>query len=162
MSFTNKFIDKKNEIMKKLPKTITYKGYVIPTGKTAVEMDKRREIINSFYQQWTESNPSKKVKNIVLNEFIHVNQLSKKETMQYAVRSFFETMYVLNLDLILQVATPVKTVPAKKNKTQKPFSKMLIMKAIVPDLLKYGKTGKLTVGIRKVDANKIQYCLTAK
>jgi hypothetical protein len=127
-----------------------------------VEINKRREIINLFYQEWAENNPSKKVKNIVLNEFIHVNQLSKKETIQYAVRSFYETMYVLNLELILQIATPVETVPAKENKTQKPFSKMLIMEAIVPDLLKYGKTGKLTAGIRKVNANKIQYCLTAK
>ncbi|MDR0438393.1 MAG: hypothetical protein LBH22_08875 [Bacteroidales bacterium] len=127
-----------------------------------MEINKRREIINLFYQEWAENNPSKKVKNIVLNEFIHVNQLSKKETIQYAVRSFYETMYVLNLELILQIATPVETVPAKENKTQKPFSKMLIMEAIVPDLLKYGKTGKLTAGIRKVNANKIQYCLTAK
>ncbi len=144
-------------------KSVKYKSYNIPTGRSATDISTRRRIIEQFYEKWFKENPTKRIKNIILNEFIYVNQKSKKETVAHAGKSFLSTMHVLNLDLILRIAVPTKEIERKDgSEGQKHFQKLLLMEAIVPSLVKYGKVGKLTIGIKKVDSSKIQYCLTAK
>ncbi len=146
-----------------MAKYIKYKEYCIPTGKSVEDVNVRRKIIEKFYERWFKEHPTKKIKNVVLNEFIHVNKKSKKETIAHAGKFFVSTMYILNLDIILEIAIPTKEIEVKgESKSQKPFHKMLIMEAVVPELAKYGVTGKLVIGIKRTRNTKFQYCLTAQ
>jgi len=154
---------KNNKIMKKLPKTIDYKGYKIPTEKTDVAIKERRKIITDFYKKWFGENEKRKIKNVHLNRFIFVNNFSLKETRHWAAYSFQSTMTVLCLSYVLKNAVKTGVVPIKPNtKKQSKFDKMIIMECVVPELRPHVITAKLTVGILKISKDKIQYCLTAK
>ena len=148
---------------KQFPKTIDYKGYVIPTGKTDAEIKERRNIITAFYRKWFGENAERKVKNLSLGSFILVNNFSLKETRHWAAYSFQSTMTVLCLSYVLKNAVKTNDVPIKPNaKNQSKFEKMIIMECVVPELRPHVITAKLTVGITRIRRNKIQYCLTAK
>ena len=59
---------------------------------------------------------------------------------------------------ILTNAWLVKTVPSKPNsKNQRSFEKMLIMEYVCTGV---GRI-KMTVGVRRSDKKKVQYCITA-
>ena len=149
--------------MTKLPKTIAYKGYDIPTGKTPADLKKRKEIITHFYKTWGGSPVERKVRNNELKRFIHVNEKSVDETRYWACLSAQSTLTVLELTYVLKHAVKVDENPANPNKkSQKDLEKMLVMECVVPSLRPYVKTAKLTVGVIKQVGRKRQYCLTAK
>jgi len=149
--------------MKTKPKTIDHKGYVIPTGKRPKNRKEREKIITHFYKNWLNGSTEKSVKNLSLNKLIHVNRDSFLETRYWGSRSYQSTLTVLELSYVLKNAVVTgKNNPKPGNKNQSKFTKMLIMECVVPKLRPHVTTGKLTVGIRKSDNQRLQYCLTAK
>ena len=149
--------------MSRLPTTINYKGYKIPTGTSKKDEADRRKIINDFYRKWFQENEEKRVKNTSLGTLIHVNKDSRKETQKWGSLSFRSTLTVLELSYVLKNAVVTgKDDPKPGNKSQKKYSKMLIMECVVPKLRPYVVTAKLTVGVRRSDSQRLQYCLTAK
>ena len=56
----------------------------IPQGETKEDVKIRKKIIMDFYAQWNASNPSKRVYNVNLNDFIYVRFLSIQETTEHA------------------------------------------------------------------------------
>ena len=67
------------------------------------------------------------------------------------------TLAVLQLDAILTYAKKVGAVPPKANGNQKPFESMIIMHYESPGI----GTVKMTVGVRRGNHEKVQYCITA-
>jgi len=148
---------------KKLPKTIDCKGYKIPTGNTLTAIKERKKIITAFYREWFGKNKERKIKNVHLDHFILVDNLSLRETRHWAGLSFQSTLTVLFLTYVLKNAVKTQEVqPKPNNKNQKGFKKLIIMECVVPKLRPYIITAKLTVGVFKISKDKIQYCLTAK
>jgi len=148
--------------MTNLPTTIRYRGYDVPTGKTPADVKERRKIIADFYKKWFNENSEKSVKNASLNKLIHVNMISKKETLHWACLSFQSTLTVLELSYVLKHAVKTDSVRPKENKNQAKFSRMLTMECVVPKLRPYVVTAKLMVGVKISDNRRLQYCLTAK
>ena len=71
--------------------------------------------------------------------------------------TYLSTLAVLQLDAILTNAWLVKKVPSKpKSKNQRSFGSMLIMEYVCPGL---GRV-KMTVGVKRSDKSKVQYCIT--
>ena len=131
---------------------------VIPTGDTVEDRRRRKDIIYSFYQQWKTVNPSQKRFNIALKENINIRAVSLDETASQASLTYLSTVAVLQLDAILTNAWPVKQVPTKSNsKNQRPFESILIMEYVCQGI---GRV-KMTVGIKRSDKTKVQYCITA-
>lgn len=129
----------------------------IPTGNSPEDTRVRRIIIANYYREWKIANPSLKRYNLSLKEYINIRFVSITETCTHASRSYLSTLAVLQLDAILTNARIVGTVPAKSNGNQKPFEKMIIMRYDCPGI---GKV-KMTVGIRRGNHEKVQYCITA-
>ena len=130
----------------------------IPTGDTVEDRRRRKDIIYSFYQQWKTVNPSQKRFNIALKENINIRAVSLDETASQASLTYLSTVAVLQLDAILTNAWPVKQVPTKSNsKNQRPFESILIMEYVCQGI---GRV-KMTVGIKRSDKTKVQYCITA-
>jgi hypothetical protein len=131
----------------------------IPTDDTKEAKKQRKQIIKDFYYLWGTINPSKKVFNKSLNDFIHVKYISVDETAEHASLRYISTLAVLFLSEILENAvqngTPKNVNPAKKH--QKGFEKIIIMEYCKE---KFG-TIKLTVGVKRGTKEKIQYCVTA-
>jgi len=152
--------------MKTTPKTINYKGYSIPTGKTVNDVAERRKIITNFYKNWFGENQERKVLNSHIKDYIYVNMLSLQETRHWAGYSYQSTLTVLNLTHILRNAVRTSKrkdeKPKPDNKNQKKFERVITMECIVPEIRPYVNIAKLTVGVYKTSQNKIQYCLTAK
>lgn len=87
--------------------------------------------------------------------------VSLDKTAGQASITYLSTLAVLQLDAILTNAWLVKDVPSKQNsKNQRSFERMLIMV-----IMEYICTGvgriKMTVGVRRKDKMKVQYCITA-
>ncbi len=129
----------------------------IPTGNSPEDTRVRRIIIANYYREWKAANPSLKRYNLSLKEYINIRFVSITETCTHASRSYLSTLAVLQLDAILTNARIVGTVPAKSNGNQKPFEKMIIMRYDCPGI---GKV-KMTVGLRRGNHEKVQYCITA-
>ncbi len=134
---------------------LTQKHYKmdIPQGNTKEEIKTREKIIKDFYAQWISLNPEKKIFNKSLNADIFVKFISINETYEKAARSYESTLAVLKLTEVLSKAKKISETPAKNNKNQKSFSKMLIMLAY--------ENIKLTVGLQKSNNQYVQYCITA-
>jgi len=131
----------------------------IPTGITKDDIKKREEIIYNFYSKWFEANPTKKVFNIHLKEYINVRYISVNETARHAAKQYLSTLAVLQLDSILATA---KQFGAQKQtkagvKNQQKFSKMIEMRC---NLTGIGNI-KLIVGVKRQSKEKVQYCITA-
>ena len=93
-----------------------------------------------------------------MKEEINIRSVSLDETAGQASLSYLSTLAVLQLDAILTNAWLVKDVPAKQDsKNQRSFERMLIMEYICTGV---GRV-KMTVGVRRKDKKKIQYCITA-
>ena len=130
----------------------------IPTGDTSEEKRKRQDIIYAFYQDWKRRNPNQKKYNIALKEDINIRAVSLDETAAQASLTYLSTLAVLQLDAILTNAWLVKKVPSKSNsKNQRSFESILIMEYVCPGV---GRV-KMTVGVKRSDKSKVQYCITA-
>ena len=129
----------------------------IPTGNTPDDVIARRKIIANFYREWKIANPSLKRFNLCLNEDINIRFVSITETCTYASKTYLSTLAVLQLDAILTYALKVETLPTKQNGNQKPFEKMIVMRYDCPGI----GVVKMTVGVRRGNHEKVQYCITA-
>ena len=124
----------------------------IPAGRTKEEIKAREQIIKDFYAQWIAEHPDKKVFNITLGKHICVKFLSINETYEKASRCYESTLAVFRLTEILEKATFVEELPAKRNtRNQKQFEKLLVMRY---------ENIKLTVGLQRSNQDLVQYCIT--
>lgn len=130
----------------------------IPTGDTKEDIKAREKIISDFYYDWYKKNPSKKVFNIHLKDYINVRFISINETIRHASKGYYSTLAVLQLDAILSNAVKFgKRMPIKKGvRNQEIFSYMIEMRYAMP----YIGIAKLMVGVKKKSKEKIQYCIT--
>jgi len=130
----------------------------IPTGNNKEDILVRKNFIFAFYQEWRKNNPEQKLYNFSLNEYINIRAISVEETAVHASKTYLSTLAVLQLDAILTNAKLQGEVTAKStSKKQRPFEKMLLMKY---ECIGIGEV-KLTVGIKRSDKSKVQYCITA-
>ena len=130
----------------------------IPTGNTSEDKRARQNLIFTFYENWKRRNPEQKKYNIALKDDINIRAVSLDETAAQASLTYLSTLAVLQLDAILTNAWLVKTVPSKQNsKNQRSFERMLIMEYVCTGV---GRV-KMTVGVRRSDKTKVQYCITA-
>lgn len=130
----------------------------IPSGDTPEEKRQRQKLIYEFYQEWKRRNPDQKKYNIALKEDINIRAVSLDETAAQASLTYLSTLAVLQLDAILTNAWLVKTVPSKpSSKNQRSFESILIMEYVCPGV---GRV-KMTVGVKRSDKSKVQYCITA-
>lgn len=129
----------------------------IPTGTSKEEIKAREKIIVRFYQSWKAKNPSLKRYNLNLKDYINIRNVSIIETSEKAARSYLSTLAVLQLDAVLTNAVKMVVVTAKRGtKNQKPFNKMILMQCKLEGI----GIVKLTVGIRRSNKEKVQYCIT--
>ena len=131
----------------------------IPFGDTKEDKKQCKQFIKDFYQYWETINPTKKVFNKSLNDFINVRYVSVDETAGHASHRYISTLAVVFLTEILENA---KQKGASKNtnpekKSQKGFEKIITMEC---QKEAFG-TIRLTVGIKRGTKEKIQYCITA-
>lgn len=130
----------------------------IPRGDTLEEKRQRQKLIYEFYQEWKRRNPDQKKYNLDLEEDINIRAVSLDETAAQASITYLSTLAVLQLDAILTNARLVKTVPSKpSSKNQRSFESILIMEYVCPGV---GRI-KMTVGVKRSDKTKVQYCITA-
>jgi len=132
----------------------------IALGDEKEDKKQRKQFIKDFYQHWETINPTKKVFNKSLHDFINVKYVSVDETLGHASHRYISTLSVMFLSEILEKAeqkgSPKNANPERKN--QKGFEKIINME--------YRKEAlgiiKLTVGIKRGTKEKIQYCITTK
>ena len=130
----------------------------IPTGDSVEDRRKRYNLIYAFYENWKQRNPEHNKYNISLEDYINIRSVSLDETAAQASLTYLSTLAVLQLDAILTNAWLVKQVPSKQqSKNQRSFESILIMEYICEGV---GRV-KLTVGVRRSDKKKVQYCITA-
>ena len=124
----------------------------IPIGRTKEEIKVREQLIKDFYAQWIAEHPDKKIMNVALGRYICVKFLSINETYEKAARSYESTLAVFQLTEILQNATIVAELPAKRNtRNQRQFEKILVMQ--------YEEI-KLMVGLQRSNQDFVQYSIT--
>lgn len=140
------------------PAFVTITEDDIPTGDSAEDRRARHDLIYSFYERWKRDNPEQKKYNIALKGDINIRAVSIDETARHASLKYLSTLAVLQLDAILTNAWLVKIVPSKADrKNQRSFERMLIMEYICTGV---GRV-KMTVGVRRKDRTRVQYCITA-
>ena len=121
----------------------------IPQGNGPEYNKARKKIIGDFYSSWIAENPDKAVWNNSLQNYIHVKGQSINETKGHAAISYKSTLAVFHLTEIMKNATIAEEwVPKSKDKNQKPYSKMLLMR---------WKTYRLIVGFQKSKSEYVQY-----
>lgn len=131
---------------------------IIPKGNSKDDLRQRELIIRQFYQNWKDENPSQRKFNLSLKDFINIRMISIVETSEHAAKRYLSTLAVLQLDAILTGAQTVAiTRPKKGNKNQQSFERMMIMAYPLPGI----GMAKMTVGIRRLSKEKVQYCITA-
>lgn len=130
----------------------------IPAGDSVEDRRVRQKVIWSYYEWWKRKHPDLCVFNCSLNDHIYIRHISVEETAGHASLSYLSTLAVLQLDSILRNAWLVDDTPIKRDtKNQMQFSRVLIMRY---DMVGVAQV-KLTVGVRKSDKTKVQYCITA-
>ena len=131
----------------------------VATDDSKEAKKQRKQFIEDFYHFWQVINPSKKVFNKSLNDFINVRYISVRETAGHASHRYISTLAIMFLSEILENAVqkgkPENANPARKN--QKGFEKMILMEYHKEE---FG-TIKLTVGVKRGTKEKVQYCVTA-
>ena len=126
----------------------------IPKGTEKEDIAIRKRIIFEFYQKWKQEHPEMRM----YNQSINIRYVSIDETCAHASKNYLSTLAVLQLDAILTLAVKKSVSLAKSNsRNQKPFEKMITMIYDCPGI----GAVKLTVGVRKVTHEKVQYCITA-
>ena len=130
----------------------------IPRDDTKEAKKQRKQFIKDFYRLWEVINPSKKIFNKSLNDFINVRYISIDETVGHASYTYISTLAIMFLTEILensvQKGTPKNPNPKKKN--QRGFEKIITMEYYKKE---FGVV-KLTVGVKRGTKEKIQYCVT--
>ena len=127
-------------------------------GNEREEVEIRRQSIAQFYHKWKQNNPSLRKYNLSLKEYINIRFVSIKETCTHAARTYLSTLAVLQLDAILPNAILKGSKPINRGtKNQKGFNRMLIMEYFCPAI----GIVRLTVGQKRSDGAKVQYCITA-
>ena len=129
----------------------------IPKGDTHEEVETRKRIIWNYYKQWKAENPTQRVYNQRLKDYINIRQISIDETARHASKRYLSTLAVLQLDAILSCARLIRTGKIENRANQKQFQAMLVMQHDCPGI----GTVKLLVGIRKKTLLKVQYCITS-
>ncbi len=130
----------------------------IPTGNSKEDIKTREKIISDFYYEWKRNNPTQRLFNIDLKDYINIRHISIIETVEHAARTYLSTLAVLQLDSILTLAKKVRIVNVKpKDKNQNQFEKMIKMEY---NLVGIGKVS-LIVGVKRSNKEKVQYCITA-
>lgn len=129
----------------------------IPQGTTPTEIEKRQEIILQFYRDWKIANPTQRIYNNGLKDYINIRKVSISETARHAAKSYLSTLAVMQLDGILACARKVRVGRPKARSSQSIFQAMIEMEHDCPGV---GKV-KLMVGVRLRTHIKIQYCITA-
>ena len=131
----------------------------IALGSTPEDLKSRKRFITDFYAHWIIANPTKRVYNKSLGNFIEIRFLSIQETASKAAiryRSTFAVMYLTDiLENAVIIGNPQE--PKNDNVKQKRFSKIYIMGYEQED---FGKI-KPTVGELRGSGHKVQYCITA-
>ena len=131
----------------------------IATDDSKEAKKQRKQFIEDFYRLWESINPSKKVFNKSLNDFINVRHISVKETAGQASHRYISTLAIMFLSEILENAVQkgaIKNANSTK-KNQKGFEKIITMEYHKEE---FG-TIKLTVGVKRGTKEKVQYCVTA-
>jgi len=148
-----KYINQKNR------KTMNLDTKTLLTDDTKEAKKQRKQFIKDFYRLWESINPSKKIFNKSLNDFVNVKYISVHETAGHASLKYRSTLAVMFLSEILENAVQkgaVKNANQTK-KSQKGFEKIIEME--------YNKKEfgiiKLIVGVKRGTKEKIQYCVTA-
>lgn len=130
----------------------------IPTGNSVEEMRTRKKLIWQFYEQWKQEHPELSVYNRSIKENINIRHISIEETSGHASLTYLSTLAVLQLDQILQNAVLVSEKPVKGGThNQNMFTRIMLMEH---NLVGIGRV-KLTVGVRRSNNSKVQYCITA-
>ena len=131
----------------------------VATDDSKEAKKQRKQFIKDFYRLWEIVNPTKKIFNKSLNDFINVKFVSVDETAGHASHRYISTLAVMFLSEILENAVQ-KGKPKNVNPTskkQKGFEKMILMEY---NKKEFG-TIKLTVGVKRGTKEKVQYCVTA-
>lgn len=129
----------------------------IPTGNGKNDIKAREKIISNFYYEWKRKNPSQKLYNIDLKDYINIRYISIVETVEHSSKNYLSTLAVLQLDCVLKLAKKVRVVNTKQNdKNQNQFEKMIKMEY---ELVGIGLVS-LIVGIKRTNKEKVQYCIT--
>ena len=130
----------------------------IPAGNSVEERRARQKLIWRFYEQWKKDHPELSVYNNDIKENINIRHISIEETSGHASLTYLSTLAVLQLDQILQNAVLVGEKSVKgTTSNQRMFNKIILMEY---NLVGIGRV-KLTVGVRRSDRTKVQYCITA-
>lgn len=137
---------------------IQYDADGIPMGQSMEEVRMRERLISQFLHEWTEKNPERRVFNQSLNDYIFIRGKSVAEMMQHSSKRYLSTCAVLHFEDLLASANPIDEVPTKPgNGKQAEFDHMLVMSY---NHVVYGMV-KITVGVKKSNAQHIQYGMTA-
>ena len=100
----------------------------IPTSSSKEDIKVREKIIMNFYQEWKRNNPSQRLYNLDLEDYINIRYISIVETVEHSSKSYLSTLAVLQLDCILKLAKKVRVVDTKRgDKNQNQFEKMIKM-----------------------------------
>ena len=129
----------------------------IPRGDSPEELEMRTKIILQFYREWQVANPSKRVYNNGLKDYINIRQISISETARHAAKTYLSTLAVLQLDGILACAKKVRVGKPRARSNQSKFQAMIEMEHDCPGV---GRV-KLMVGVKLRTHIKIQYCITS-
>lgn len=130
---------------------------IIPQGDTNEEIKAREQVIYLFYKQWKLANPTQRKYNLSLKDYINIRQISIIETVEHAAKRYLSTLAVLQLDAILTNAKKVAVVRTKpRAQNQNQFEKMIVMGYHCVGI----GTIKMTVGIKRSNKEKVQYCIT--
>lgn len=92
-----------------------------------------------------------------LRSKIYIKSKFIRETIHHASKSDQSTKIALHMIKFIKSARFEKLTEPKKNKNQKGFSSVIILKS---EINKIGKA-KIVIGIEKIDNNKDFYCITA-
>lgn len=129
----------------------------IPQGESIEEIKTREQVIYQFYKQWKIDNPTQRKYNLSLKDYINIRQISIVETAEHAAKTYLSTLAVLQLDAILTNAKKVAVVRTKiRSRNQNQFEKMIVMGYQCVGI----GTIKMTVGIKRSNKEKVQYCIT--
>jgi len=129
----------------------------IPQGYTPEDIQKRFDIILQFYRDWKTKNPTQRVFNNALKDYINIRKVSISETARHASKNYLSTLAVMQLDGILACARKVRVCKPKARSSQSKFQAMIEMAHDCPGV---GRV-KLMVGVKFQTHIKIQYCITA-
>lgn len=130
----------------------------VPSGNSVNDIKIREKIIREYYKHWKLQNQEQRLFNLHLKDYINIRMISIVETSEHASKNYLSTLAVLQLDAILtnsRMVSVVNTDPRSKNQNQ--FEKMIIMEYYCMGI----GTVKMTVGIKRSNKEKVQYCITS-